>query len=156
MLLPLSVFFLFACSPPEGDSADNSVELYGQLELSFSLDEDQQDRMDESPIGAFTGSFYRASDVTVLGPNNDAEDLGDIFVEEVDLRLGNTEVLFSSADLPVDAVVVLGFLDSDSNRDLDEPDPDHKDPVTLPGENTFLVVAGTTTEAVVHFGFLKP
>ena len=38
----------------------------------------------------------------------------------------------------------------------DNPDPDKKDPVTLPNENEFHVISGETVEVTVWFGFLSP
>jgi hypothetical protein len=155
-MLLFSFLLLQGCPVAPEDPGEPGGTGVGQLGLSFEIDPDQQERMDEEPVGVFTGSFYLATDVTTLGPNNGAVPVGSILVEGVDCRAGATDVLFTSADLPAEAVVVLGFLDSDDNRDPDDADPDRKDPVTLPGQNTFLVEAGTTSEARVHFGFLNP
>ncbi len=152
-MLLSSLVLLLGCPVSPEDNGEAGV---GRLGLSFEIDPGKRERMDEDPVGVFTGSFYLETDVTVLGPNEGAEPFGGILVEGVDLREGATEVLFTSEDLPAKAVVVLGFLDSDDNRDPDDADPDAKDPVTLPGQNTFLVEAGSTTEARVHFGFLNP
>jgi hypothetical protein len=154
-MLLSSLLLLLGCPVAPEDTGETGGAGVGQLGLSFEIDPDQQDRMDEAPVGVFTGSFYLATDVTVLGPNAGAEAVGEILVEGVDLRAGATEVLFTSDDLPAEAIVVLGFLDSDDNRDPDDASPDNADPVTLPGQNTFLVEAGSTSEARVHFGFLN-
>ena len=155
-MLLSSFLLLQGCPAPPEDTGEIGGTGVGRLGLSFEIDPDQQERMDEEPVGVFTGSFYLATDVTVLGPNEDAEAVGEILVEGVDLTEGSTGVLFTSEDIPAEAVVVLGFLDSDDNRDPVDADPDNKDPVTLPGQNTFLVEAGSTLEARVHFGFLNP
>jgi hypothetical protein len=155
-MLLSSFLFLLGCPVAPEDTGDTDGLGVGWLALSFEIDPDQQDRMDEDPVGVFTGSFYLATDVTSLGPNEGAVPVGAILVEEVDLAEGSTGVLFTSEDLPAEAIVVLGFLDSDDNRDPLDADPDSKDPVTLPGQNTFLVEAGSTSEARVHFGFLNP
>ena len=155
-MLLSSFLLLQGCPVAPEDTGDTGGAEVGRLGLSFEIDSDQQDRMDEDPVGVFTGSFYLATDVTTLGPNEGAVPVGAILVEEVDLRAGATGVLFTSEDLPAEAIVVLGFLDSDDNRDPLDADPDNKDPVTLPGQNTFLVEADSTSEARVHFGFLNP
>ncbi len=152
-MLLSALLLLLGCPVAPEDTGGAGV---GKLGLSFEIDPDQQDRMDEEPVGVFTGSFYLATDVTTLGPREGSVPVGAILVEEVNLTEGSTGVLFTSEDLPAQAVVVLGFLDSDDNRDPEDSDPDRRDPVTLPGQNTFLVEAGSTTEARVHFGFLNP
>ena len=129
----------------------------GQLELRFAIDADWHASMDEPALGDFTGSFWNKDDVTGLGPDPDAVDLGAIFVGGVDLREGDaTDFVFTSEPLEADSVVVLGFLDTDGNRDLDNPDPDDDDPVTLPSDNAFHIVDGETTQVTVFFGLLNP
>ncbi len=151
---------LLACV---GEPLDSSLDSeapptpIGRLELSFAIDADWHASMDEPALGAFTGSFWNKDDVTGLGPNEGAEDLGGIFVDGVDLREGDpTDYLFTSDLLEADSVVVLGFLDTDGNRDPDYPDPDDDDPVTLPVDNAFDVVDGETTQVTVFFGLLNP
>lgn len=132
----------------------------GTLALTFSMDPDYIDAMPEGeePVGPFWGEFWRSDEVTSVGPDADAESLGDITVETVDLRPSGdpTTVLFTSDTLPAIEVCILGFLDSDGNADPDSPDPDDKDPVTLPSDNRFDVVADSETTVSVYFGLLNP
>lgn len=153
-MLPLTLFF--ACTGGDGDTAPVGPTT-GDLAIAFEMDGDYINKMDEEPIGAFRGSIYRADDVEGTGPVEGAEALADIDVE-VDLTPDGAEtgVLTTVSDLPPEWVTILGFLDTDDNADPKAPDPDSKDPVTLPGENEFEVVAGTETTAVVYFGFLYP
>lgn len=159
---------LLACSPKSEDSARAAdsgggdgtdgadAPVTGRLALTFAIDPDYRDRMDEEAIGPFWGSFYDTDDVSGVGPEDGAEALGSIYVETVDVRGDATAALFTSADLTGVKVTVLGFLDSDGNADIDNPDPDEKDPVTLPGENRFTLVDGETAEVQVFFGLLRP
>jgi hypothetical protein len=137
-----------------GEDAGGPVT--GRLALPFAIDTDHRDLMEEEAIGPFWGSFYDAGDVTGVGPNDGAESLGSIYVEEVDVRGEPTGVLFTSEDLTAEKVFVLGFLDSDGNAVPDAEGPDEKDPVTLPGDNRFTLVEGETTEVQVLFGLLNP
>ena len=63
--------------------------------------------------------------------------------------------MITISDLPVTEVVVLGFLDSDGNADPANPNPDAKDPVTLPSDNDFDVVEDEDTTARIYFGIFK-
>jgi hypothetical protein len=130
----------------------------GTRALTFRIDTDYQAAMDEEAVGVFYGAFWRGSEVTSLGPDDGAQDLGAIRVDPLDLRDGGgpTTVLFTSELLPAEEVVVLGFLDSDGNADPDDPGPDAKDPVTLPNDNDFDVLGGQTTTVEVFFGLLNP
>jgi hypothetical protein len=129
----------------------------GQLALTFAIDTDYRDLMQEPASGSFWGSFYDADDVTGVGPNDGAEALGSIYIEQIDLTGAQpTGVLFTSEALTAKKVVVLGFMDSDGNADVDDPDPDEKDPVTVPGDNRFTIVDGEVTEVQVFFGLLRP
>ncbi len=148
-----------ACTGDPGldDTGEAPAPTEGQLALRFRIDTDYQAAMNEPAIGPFRGSFWRADEVTGLGPNEGAEPLGDIDVPAVDLVAANpTEVLFTSGPLPAISVIALGFLDSDGNADPEDAGPDSKDPVTLPNQNLFVVVAGETAEVTVVFGFLNP
>lgn len=150
-----------AASGSDGDSGgstggDEAGPVTGRLALSFGIDVDHQALMEEDAIGPFWGSFYDADDVTGVGPNDGAEALGSIHIEELDLREGPSPVLFTSEDLTAEKIVVLGFLDSDGNAVPSDEGPDDKDPVTLPGDNRFRLVAGEVTEVQVWFGLLNP
>jgi hypothetical protein len=139
-----------------GTGGEEDGPVTGRLSLSFGIDVDHQDLMEEDAIGPFWGSFYDADDVTGVGPNDGAVALGSIHVEEIDLREGPSAVLFTSEDLTAQKIVVLGFLDSDGNATPGDEGPDDKDPVTLPGDNRFTLVGGETAEVQVWFGLLNP
>jgi len=149
-----------ACGPSDDDdSAPAEVPpTHGTLAVSFALDEDYAAEMDEPAIGSFWGSIYDAEQVSGIGPDDDAVELGSIYVELVDLT--NPEltsaVLFVTEPLEARWVTILGFLDSDANSLEDDRDPDDGDPVTLPHQNEHLVVAGEEIAAEVFFGFLNP
>ena len=130
----------------------------GQLALTFAIDSDYAAAMDEPPSGTFYGSFWRGDEVSGVGPDDGAVDLGGVQVDDLTLPLdgSGTTVVFTSADLPTGEVVLLGFLDSDGNTDPANPGPDAKDPVTLPSDNDFDVVDGAVTEVRVFFGLLNP
>ena len=152
---------LLACvggkdTPVDSSVTDTGPFPEGQLALRFDIDADYRDAMDEPALGHFRGSFWRSDEVEAIGPIEGAEDLGSISVNNIDLTGDATAVLFTSEPLPPIEVTVLGFLDSDGNMDPDNPDPDKKDPVTLPNENAFHVVSGETVEVTVWFGFLSP
>jgi hypothetical protein len=160
----LSLLLVLACSgsDPAGDtgaSADGGAASGpGVLALSFGIDLDYRDVMDEPAVGSFWGTIYLADDVSGIGPVDGAQDFGGVYVETVDLsgETGATETLFTSADIDAAEVVVLGFLDSDGNADSADPGPDESDPVTLPADNKFDVVPGATTDVQVWLGFLNP
>lgn len=131
----------------------------GMLNIRFEMDTDYIDAMPEGeePVGRFWGAVYYTDEVTGAGPVPGATILESIYIEEVDVTGGGpTDVLYTTIELPAADVSVLGFLDSDANAEDFEGNPDSKDPVTLPGDNRFEVIGGTTTEITVHFGFLNP
>ena len=69
---------------------------------------------------------------------------------------GPTDALTTVADLPAGWVTILGFVDSDANAQETGGDPDSGDPVTLPPQNEFEVLADTETSVTVYFGLLYP
>lgn len=141
-----------------GETADSGPAGEGVVALTFAMDADYIDVMDEPPVGRFWGTIWRGEDVTGVGPNDGAEGIGDVYIETLDLTPSGepTEPLFTSAALPAGGICVLGFLDSDANADSESPGPDKRDPVTLPADNRFDVVADQTTTIQVYFGFLNP
>ncbi len=153
----MTLLFLLACT---GDTTtvDSNPPTEGTLALSFRLDDDWIPEMDEDPVGTFIGSFWHGYDVEGTGPVEGAESLEDIRVEGVDLSDGGgpTTVLYVSGLLPAEEIVVLGFLDSDANAVEGDEGPDDGDPVTLPADNDFDVIAGAETAAEVYFDLLNP
>ena len=140
------------------ETGDSGPAGEGVVALTFAMDADYIDAMDEAPVGRFWGTIWNGDDVTNIGPNDGAVGIGDIYIETLDLTPSGepTGVLFTSDVLPAGEICVLGFMDSDVNADADAPDPDKRDPVTLPSDNRFDVVADETTTIQVYFGFLNP
>jgi hypothetical protein len=122
------------------------------------MDTDYMEAMDEPAEGNFYGSLYLAEDVTGTGPLEGATVLASLDVENIVLPTdgSSTEIKITISDLPVTEVVALGFLDSDGNADVSTPNPDAKDPVTLPSDNDFDVVEDEDTTARIYFAFLNP
>ncbi len=168
LCLLLALILLPACAAPSGNDDDDSAAAddddstpeptEGRLVISFRIDEDWFNAMDEPAIGPFAGTIFDSEDVTGVGPDDEAREYGDVYVKEVDLTDGDftTEVLVTTDLLPATWVTILGFLDSDGNSTPEDGGPDDGDPVTLPNSNEFLVVAGEDTAAEVYFGFLNP
>lgn len=155
------LFLLVACTPDTATEEDTSPPIItsgeGVLAVTFRINTDYQDLMQEPAVGMFYGSFWYGDDVSAIGPAAGAVDLGG-FEVMVDLTDGGgpTEVLYTSDLLPAEEIVILGFLDSDGNADPVSPNPDDKDPVTLPGDNDFDVVGDAVTTVEVYFGLLNP
>ncbi len=129
----------------------------GTLALSFQISAELIEVLDppETAAGTFYGSIYRNDEVNSFGPIEGATALGDL---EIVLDLGSSggpvgPVLVTD-ELPVDIVVILGFLDTDANHT--DYSPDSGDPVTLPGQNKFQVEADAETPATVLFSLLNP
>ena len=139
------------------DGSPTPVFEPGTLALTFRIDTDYQAAMDEEALGTFYGSIFVADEVDSLGPMDGAVALEDLQLE-VDLRAdgGPTDVLHTTSPLDIERVAILGFLDSDGNADVNGPDPDAKDPVTLPNDNKFTVPSGGEATVEVFFGLLNP
>lgn len=125
------------------------------LKVSFEIDTDYRDIMEEPAMGPFWGNVFHESEVTGTGPVEGAEVLADIYVPELDLTGAPTAVMLEIGPVTTEKIVILGFLDSDQNADPDAPSPDAKDPVTLPGDNRTTLTEGST-DVVVFFGLLNP
>ncbi len=150
------LFLLVGCG--DTTTVDSNPPTEGTLSVRFQIDTDWQAEMDEDPVGPFWGSLYDANDVDNAGPYEGVEPLEGIYVESMDLTDGGgpSEVLWVTQPLENERVAILGFLDSDGNADPDVPDPDSKDPVTLPNDNKFFIEYGEVTEVTVWFKFLNP
>lgn len=163
----LLLILALACTDKGGDDTGTPAETgetgetgepgEGTLAITFAMDADYIAIMDEEPVGRFWGVVWRSEDVTSIGPGEDAVGLADVYVEEVDLRPdgATTAVLAITGPIPAIEVCILGFMDSDANA-TEDPDPDEGDPVTLPGDNRFDVVADAETTVEVYFGLLNP
>ncbi len=153
----MTLLILLACS---GDTTqpDSDPPTEGTVSVRFQIDTDYQAEMDEDPVGPFWGSVYDAYDVDNTGPYEGVEALMDIHVEGLDLTEGGgpSELVWTSEPIENERICILGFLDSDGNADPEAPDPDAKDPVTLPNDNKFFIEHGADTEITVWFKFLNP
>jgi hypothetical protein len=147
---------LWGC-PSASDDDDSTAATTGTLALSFRIDEDWAAAMDEPAVGPFRATVFYTDQVSGVGPDDDAEELASVYVDEVDLTGPDrtSPVLFVTGELPATWVTILGFLDSDGNA-ADPFGPDDGDPVTLPNDNAFEVIAGAETPAEILFDFLNP
>jgi len=127
----------------------------GLISVRYAIDPDLVEAMDEPARGVFYGYIYSAEEVTADGPVDWAVSL-DKIEHALDLGDGTipTELLHTSVLLEVPRVVIHGFLDSDENAPETDMGPDSSDPLTLPPDNEFDVVADTTTAVTVVFGTL--
>ncbi|MBM4367777.1 MAG: hypothetical protein FJ102_16310 [Deltaproteobacteria bacterium] len=136
------ILLLLACTGNEPDSSDSASEDSGAtlatLQLSFQMDDDLIEGMDEPPAGVFRGSIYREDDATAVGMNDGAESLVDFESSSLDLSDGGgpSAVAWTSEPLEPQTLWVLGCLDSDAN------DCECGDPITVPNDNKFAVVPG--------------
>jgi hypothetical protein len=143
----------------DDDSAEPTpAPTHGTLAVSFGIDDDWAAQMDEPAVGGFWGTIFWADEVSGIGPEDDAEELGSIYVEVVDMTGPTlaTDVLFTTEPLLAGWVTILGFVDSDANSTEADRGPDENDPVTLPNDNQFEVIAGQESPAQVYFDFLNP
>ena len=162
----ISIMSFVGCT--ENKTDDTSVDIdsgvvtngsgTGALSFQFAMDTDYMEAMDEPAEGNFYGSLYLAEEVTGVGPVEGAIALASLNVENIILPTdgSSTEIMITIPDLPATEVVALGFLDSDGNADVSNPNPDAKDPVTLPSDNDFDVVEDEDTTARIYFAFLNP
>ncbi len=154
----MTLFLILACASrlDTGDTGPSPTE--GTFVARFQIDTDWQAEMEEDPVGPFYGSVFDAYDVDNSGPYEGVEAIGSVDIEFLDLTEGGgpSEILWSSEPTDLERICILGFLDSDGNADSEDPDPDSKDPVTLPNDNKFYTVFGEETEITVWFKFLNP
>ena len=110
---------MLGCVAESKDSATKDAEPSGEeqgasqgdLLFRFAMDVDYMAEMQEVAAGAFHGSIYLGEEVSSIGPEDGAQALQHIFVEDVVLPTDGspTEVLIEIKDLPASEVVVLGF-----------------------------------------------
>ena len=119
--------------------------------LSFSMDVDLIEDMEEPPQGDFHGSIFAEDQATAVGPIDGAVTLADFTVPDLDLADGGpTEILWESDRIEPQKLWVLGCFDTDDN------DCDAKDPITVPNTNKFLTLADQRTDLTVYLGLLSP
>jgi len=142
---------------PDTSCADvgSTDAIEGRLRVRFDASSTVRDS-DELTLplrGDVYGSIFRASDVTLAGPNDGAESVASFHFEDVDVTVpGEGEEYLIDAPLPRGEYQILGFLDIDD--DSVDADPDEGDPVTLP-------IGGYDVECaenpvVVEFALLLP
>ena len=87
-----------------------------------------------TPIaGEIWGSVYRASDVTIVGPNAGATAAANFHFSGVDVTTGPSAMEYViDTVLPGGNYQILGFIDSNHNASPTNPSPDTGDPVMIP------------------------
>ena len=102
--------------------------------------------------GAVYGALYKASEVSITGPQAGALQFASIDIAAVDLRAeGPSTTEWRSEPLPAQTYIFLGFFDVDGNGATTK-DPDAGDPVTLPSsEYHFTVEGGRAVPQTVSF-----
>ena len=105
--------------------------------------------------GTVYGSVYRASDVTIVGPNMGAMPVASFTFPNVDLtNPASTTTYTIPTALPVGSYQILGFIDDLGTADPSNPSPATNEPVTLPiGAYT---MACARQPATVEFALLLP
>ena len=125
----------------------------GTLGVRFQMDPDVFENLiyrGYEPMGTFYGAIFDAEQVDNGGPSDGAVIYGEMEVE-VDLRPegGPTDVLHVTGVIPAGKVVILGFLDVNTESGGTEG-PSSGDVATWPSDNEFSVVADTQSEAIVQ------
>jgi hypothetical protein len=87
-----------------------------------------------TPIaGDVWGSVYRASDVTITGPNAGAMPVANFHFTGVDVTTGPSAMEYLiDTSIPGGNYQILGFIDSNHNANPMDPAPDTGDPVMIP------------------------
>ena len=62
------------------ETGDSGPAGEGVVALTFAMDADYIDAMDEAPVGRFWGTIWNGDDVTNIGPNDGAVGIGDIYI----------------------------------------------------------------------------
>lgn len=157
-----ALFALFACTSPSSkdsdtgsvdtaDSADSGGDTGpGTFQLSFSMNTDLIEDMDEAPVGQFRGSVFAEEDASATGPVDGAASLADFVSDSVDLSDGGPSTVAAEVG-PLDPQVVwiLGCLDTTGD------DCECNDPVTFPGENETQLSSGDNA-FTVRLDVLQP
>ncbi|MCB9765494.1 MAG: hypothetical protein H6739_37315 [Alphaproteobacteria bacterium] len=150
------LLLLLACAAAPDDAAVDTAPTVGALSVRFDIDPNQAAVMDEPPVGTVYCGIYEGDDIEGTGPVEGAEQPYPNFSVALDLTAGPSGFVHDYPELDPGWWGVLCFMDSDGNVIPESTGPDDGDPVTLPYENIFEVVAGQETEATVVFGILNP
>ncbi len=127
--------------PPDWDAVDPScadlgseAAAQGHFDMRFDASSTVRDsaELDGELQGPVWGSVFRASDVTIGGPNEGAEAVADFHFEHIDVRDGVSDVVRLDTQLPAGDYQILGFMDVDGNAEEGNADPDVNDPVMIP------------------------
>ena len=101
-------------------------------------------------VGTIYGQVFLSSEVTLTGPIDGAQELGNVEVSGVDLEAATAAGAWTSPELEPQMYTFLGFFDVDGNG-ASSRSPDAGDPVTLPISNQFTIVAGEAVELTAMF-----
>lgn len=106
----------------------------GRLVIDALLDAQLADHggFDLPLSGTARASIYRADQVTIVGPNADAEALDTFALADLALDTTTPAGRHVSVELPAGRYMVLGFFDVGSDADPGDPQPVAGEPVTLP------------------------
>ncbi|MFN3197395.1 MAG: hypothetical protein ACE366_03085 [Bradymonadia bacterium] len=122
---------------PETSCADLGSEDAAQGQFRVTFDASTTIRNNENLDGPLRGNIYgsvfKAEDVRGTGPIEGARSVASFQFEDVDLTDPDDLQAFELPErLLAGEYQILGFIDIDGNADLDDPDPDSGDPVTVP------------------------
>lgn len=103
-------------------------------------------------VAAVRGAIFLAEDVSISGPRKDAATFGEVTVATLDLRTVEVSAeQIVTADLAPGIYTVLAMMDLNANANVQKPEPDTGDVVTLPFSNKFEIVANAQTKRLVVF-----
>lgn len=129
----------------------------GRLHLKFRMSSTvANDRSKDGPLeGRVVGAIYRASDVTITGPNDGAVPVADFDLPFVEMEAyESVETYEIPVDLSAGDYQILGFMDIDGNASATAPEPDVHDPVFIPIGAYTLECAAQVVD--VEFAILLP
>lgn len=130
----------------------------GRFDVRFRMSSTVvNDRERDGPLeGRVVGSIYKASDVTIMGPNEGAQPVAsfDYPLVKMDASYRSVDSYQIPQELAAGQYQILGFMDIDGNSDPQSPDPDVHDPVFIPIGAYTLECANQPVD--VEFAILLP
>ena len=145
----LCLALLAGCGP--------APKMTGTALMKFSVAPSVKSSSDlKSPLLAkVRGGVFLVEDVTLTGPRKEAPVFGDVTIEKVDLRTTDVSVeQLVTQELAPGLYTVLAMMDLNANANVEKPQPDSGDVVTLPFSNKFQIVAGEQTRRLVVFDLI--
>ncbi len=120
---------------PDPSICEQMHEECGQFELSFGAVDAVRtsSNLQGALAGTVRGEIYYDEHVGLFGPKDGAEAAAK-FTFDIDVRERRDGPFLVETEFPYDEYQVLGYLDSDDNYDPDDPGPDHRDPIMIPGD----------------------